>query len=71
SRTIIPTMPESKTTTPNPPAANRAKEIFAEAPEVCRNLIKLILQEERGVEHMQRRGAIYKAILDIIRRTVQ
>ena len=64
-------MPESETPPVNPPAANRAKEIFAAAPPVCRDLIKLILQEERGVEHMQRRAAIHKAILDIIRRTVQ
>jgi septum formation topological specificity factor MinE len=64
-------MLESEKPPVNPPVANRAKEIFAEAPEVCRDLIKLILQEERDVQHLQRRAAIHKEILDIIRRTVQ
>lgn len=49
----------------------RAQEIFLEAPENYRNLIRSILQEERDVMHLRRRSDIHQRIYEHVKRVIK
>ena len=56
---------------PTSATANPAKEIFTAADSTTQDLIKLILLQEREVQHLRRRPDIHKNILDTLKRSVQ
>ena len=49
----------------------RAQEIFLEAPENYRILIRSILQEERDVMHLRRRSDIHQRIYEHVKRVIK
>lgn len=50
---------------------NSAQEIFKNASPEYQELIKSILEEERGVMHLQRRGDIHRQIYQHILRVIK
>jgi hypothetical protein len=58
-------------TTKAPGPSERVKAIFQSASEEHQNLIRVILKEERDVQHMQRRADIFSKIYDHVRRIIK
>lgn len=56
-------------TTPKNPT--RAQEIFLEAPDELKSLLRAILEEERKVMHKQRRPNIHQVIYDNVKRQIK
>lgn len=52
---------------------NRTKpqEIFLEAPDELKSLIRVVLEEERKVMHKQRRSSIHQVIYDNVKRHIK
>ncbi len=61
-------MPEQTTPPPNP---TRAQQIFKDASEEQKKLIKDILAEERKVMHKERRPNIHQNIYDHVKRLIR
>jgi len=49
----------------------RARHVFKKATAECQDVIKQVLQEERGVMHLLRRNEIHVKLLDIIRKVAR
>lgn len=49
----------------------RAQELFMAAPDELKNLIRVILEEERRVMHKQRRSNIHQVIYDNVKRQIK
>lgn len=52
-------------------AESRARQVFKTASVECQEVLKQVLQEERGVMHLLRRNEIYTKIYDIIRKVAR
>lgn len=49
----------------------KAQNIFFEAPEELKSLIRVVLEEERKVMHKQRRSNIHQVIYDSVKRQIK
>lgn len=54
-----------------PPTNSKSIELFKGAPEEHQKLIRAILQDERKVQHFQRRSDIHNKIYDHVRRLIK
>jgi len=62
-------MPDSNAT-PDPGKYTRSQQLFLDAPEEYRNLVRDILREEREVMHLLRRPEIHQKIVNLVRRHI-
>jgi hypothetical protein len=53
------------------PATSRAQDIFREAQDEYKVLIRDILKEERDVMHLKRRSDIHQRLYDHIKRVIK
>lgn len=53
------------------PSETRARQIFKQAGKECQEVVKQVLQEERGVMHLLRRNEIHTKIYDIIKKVAR
>jgi hypothetical protein len=50
---------------------SRAQQIFRDAPENHRDLIKRVLEEERELMHLKRRNDIHQRIYEHVKRVIR
>ena len=62
----MPEQPESE-----PTVTNRAQQLFKEAPDALRELVRTVLNEERQVVHLRRRGEIHQRIYEHVKRVIK